>query len=296
MASEGEGRRRGASAPRAPAGVHGRRAGAARLALVAVTLLAASCVPLEGGGGTVEVPDDGAGVDVLAAAADLGALADVAPTVLPRPRRDVVVSTSTTVPSARPRPPASSTTTTTTPPPAPAPPPQVQAAVRLPSNPAHARALEGLAPGPTRDVAAQAVSMIRFDWASRLPGWQVRFRNGRPGYRGLTYPDSRVIEVYVRSSDTPSELAHVTAHELGHAVDVTHMGAAERASWLAARGYGSGTPWFAGSGASDFATGAGDFAESFAWSHAATGHWFGELGPPPNVVQTGLIEVLASSS
>jgi hypothetical protein len=170
----------------------------------------------------------------------------------------------------------------------------VRAAVEVRLGPAQVQALEGLPPGARRDVAAQALTMIRFDWVARLPGWQLHFREGRQGYRGLTYPDRRVIEVYVRDGDTPSELAHVTAHELGHAVDVTHMNQAQRSSWLAARGFGAGTTWFAGSGASDFATGAGDFAECFAWSQAATGHWFGELGPPPDVAQVALLEVLAT--
>jgi hypothetical protein len=157
-----------------------------------------------------------------------------------------------------------------------------------------ARTLEPLSAQGSRDVAAAALQLVRFDWIARLPGWQMRFMDGRKGVRGLTFPDSRRIEVYVRSGDTPEELAHVIAHELGHAVDVTYLDDPQRAVWLSARGLGRGTIWFPGqSGVSDFATGAGDFAESFAWVHGPVGHWSGELGPPPTLVQAGLIAVLS---
>lgn len=148
-----------------------------------------------------------------------------------------------------------------------------------------------------RSVAAAALDLVTYDWIAGLPGWQLRFRAGRQGVRGLTFPDSRRIEVYVRGSDTPEDLAHVLAHELGHAVDVTYFGEVQRAAWLAARGFRRDTIWFPGeSGVSDFATGAGDFAESFGWVHGSTVRWAGELAPPPNFLQVGLLHLLAGTA
>lgn len=151
------------------------------------------------------------------------------------------------------------------------------------------RAVERLGDDGLRAVASQALGLVRYDWQRRLPGWQVRFLPGRSGYRGLTYPDSRVIEVFVRDTDTPAELSHVIAHELGHAADLTLLDDREREAWRAARGIPTSTPWFPGvSGATDFRSGAGDFAESFASVHTGVG-WFSELGPPPDPAQGSLL-------
>ncbi len=155
------------------------------------------------------------------------------------------------------------------------------------------RAVERLGSGELRDRAARALGRIRYDWKARLPGWQVRFLPGRSGLRGSTFPRERVVEVYVRSSQSVSDIAHVVAHELGHAVDVSLLGDDDRAAWLAARGVDPSTPWFPdGSGVTDFATGAGDFAESFA--HWQVGdQWYSRLGAPPDAATTAFLVSLA---
>jgi hypothetical protein len=158
-----------------------------------------------------------------------------------------------------------------------------------------ARAVERLGDDGRRATAARALGLVDYDWQRRLPGWQLRFLPGRSGVRGLTYPDARVIEVFVRDSDSPESLAHVVAHELGHAVDVTHLDDGERAAWRSARGIDPRRPWFPGaSGASDFSSGAGDFAESFAWRTAGGGGWYSDLGPPPNAVETAILDRLGT--
>ncbi|MFZ4517025.1 MAG: hypothetical protein ACOYOP_01455 [Microthrixaceae bacterium] len=155
------------------------------------------------------------------------------------------------------------------------------------------RAVERLGSEELRDRAARALGRIRYDWRSRLPGWQVRFLPGRDGLRGSTFPRDRVIEVYVRRNQSVTDVAHVIAHELGHAVDVSLLTDADRAAWLAARGVDPGTTWFPGeSGVTDFSTGAGDFAESFA--HWQVGdQWYSRLGPPPDAATTGFLASLA---
>lgn len=162
-----------------------------------------------------------------------------------------------------------------------------------PSVPGGARAMERLGSDSARKVASQALGRIRFDWKAQLPGWQIRFLPGRAGLRGSTFPDQHVIEVYVRSDDRPDGLSHVIAHEMGHAVDVSRLGPVQHELWMRARGIPDSVPWFPGaSSARDYATGAGDWAESFASWQSGVG-WYSELGPPPDAVQVALMAQLA---
>ncbi len=90
------------------------------------------------------------------------------------------------------------------------------------------------------------------------------FKDRVPERLGYAHFDQRRIEIYVRSDQTPRDVAEVLAHELGHAVDVTSLTREDRARWLSARGLES-TAWWPPEGArSDFASGAGDWAEAFA--------------------------------
>lgn len=162
--------------------------------------------------------------------------------------------------------------------------------------PGGARALERLGSEGPRSVAAQALGRIRFNWEAALPGWQVRFLPGRSGYRGSTFPDAKVIEIYVRGGDSPEGLAHVIAHEMGHALDVSRLNVAEREVWRMTRRIAPGVPWFPSvDGAADYATGAGDFAESFAHWQTGVG-WYSQVGPPPNLVEIGVLSALTGVS
>ncbi len=263
---------RGSGAARARRGV-----GAA--ALVAVLCLAA-CTPL-GQSETVEV-DPGE---------------EVALALTPSPTQAAAAETTTSVAPTTAPPPAAVPTTvapTTVAPTTVAPAPTAPPRTAPPPSTGRNQALQRLSSPDSIQLAAQAMSLVHFDWVARLPGWQLRFLDGRSGYRGLTFPDRRVIEVYVRDGDTPQQLAHVVAHELGHAVDVTHLSEVDRGTWRAARGFGPSTIWFAqGAGASDFATAAGDFAESFAWIHAPTGHWYGQLSAPPDLGESAVLAVIS---
>jgi hypothetical protein len=186
-----------------------------------------------------------------------------------------------------------------------APPPPVLAApsagstgplpsVQVPESvPGGARAVERLDTDAQRALASRALGRIRFDWRTVLGGWQIRFLPGRKGLRGSTFPDTKVIEVYVRPRDDVATLSHVIAHEMGHAVDVSRLGDVQRDAWRAARGYGASVPWFpTADGARDYATGAGDWAESFARWQTGVG-WYSELGPPPDAFQVVLMAQLS---
>src|SRR3954447_7460363 len=104
-------------------------------------------------------------------------------------------------------------------------------------------------------------------------GVSVSFKAGRSGYLGLTYPAQRHVDMFVRScgSESWSLLRHVMAHEMGHAYDAAHMTAAKRARYMAMRGLPAGTPWFGCGYCTDFATPAGDFAETYSqWQRGSS--------------------------
>ena len=104
-------------------------------------------------------------------------------------------------------------------------------------------------------------------------GVTVSFLPSRGALKGMTYYDQAHVEVYVQSCSRESDalLRHVVAHELGHAWDGAHMTDSLRAEYLAARGIEAGTPWFGCNACQDFATPAGDFAETYAqWQRGVT--------------------------
>ena len=138
----------------------------------------------------------------------------------------------------------------------------------------------------------QALGQINYPWAEFLPGWSVSFHDERKGVYGYTLVNERRIEVYVRPDQSEEFLAHVIAHEIGHAVDVTLNSPSERTEWQQARGI-QGAPWWPGDGASDFATGAGDFAESFAAWQVGPTSFRSKLAPAPDAAQVGVLEKLA---
>ena len=120
------------------------------------------------------------------------------------------------------------------------------------------------AAGTPQAIGQAAEDLLPFDWQNSLPGWRVVYSGPNAGFRGLTYPYDNTIEMFVRDNDTPESLAGILAHEIGHAIDVTHFGDSERNQWRDARGIDD-SQWWPDAYASDFESGAGDFAESFAY-------------------------------
>lgn len=115
----------------------------------------------------------------------------------------------------------------------------------------------------------------------------MAFRTARSDVLGMADLNARRVDVYVRSCAKQSDglLLHVVAHELGHLVDAIRMNDDLRAEWMAARGIPAGTPWFGCSRCSDFATPAGDFAETYAqWQRGASTNR-SQLAPAPSRAQ-----------
>jgi len=139
-----------------------------------------------------------------------------------------------------------------------------------------------------------ALNRISYPWEDKLKGWTIDFVPGRQGYLGLTYVTEKRIVIYVRNSQSADSLAHVVAHEFGHAVDVTFNDGADRRRWQKARGIERSDWWPTASGASDFTSGAGDFAESFADWQISSGQFNARLAGRPNASQLALMAELSN--
>lgn len=137
-----------------------------------------------------------------------------------------------------------------------------------------------------------ALATIGYNWQENLPGWTITFSPGRDGVIGYTYTNEHRIEIFVRDSISDSLLRHVIAHEIGHAVDVSLNSSDDRTRWQKARDIG-GSPWWPGNGVSDYSTGAGDFAESFAAWQVGSGNFRSKIGSAPTGDQMALLAELA---
>jgi len=83
------------------------------------------------------------------------------------------------------------------------------------------------------------------------------------------------------------------AHELGHVIDVTASTDATRQAYLAIRGIDPGLTWFGCDGCNDFATPAGDFAETVGHALSSPGYrWKSELAPAPTAEQLAAVRAL----
>ena len=160
-----------------------------------------------------------------------------------------------------------------------------------PSTVTEALAFDDLA--TVDDKGQFALTTISYPWEELLPEWSIEFLPERDGLYGLTLVPERKIEIYIRDGQTVELLSHVIAHELGHAVDVEFNDGPDRRIWEDARGIDS-EPWWPGNGATDFSTGAGDFAESFAAWQVGDHSFRSRLGEPPTAEQVELLASLAA--
>jgi hypothetical protein len=148
-------------------------------------------------------------------------------------------------------------------------------------------AAPAVAPPPTRvaggdaEVARAALGLIAYPWHDRLHA-TINFLPPRPGMRAhsTAFPDHAVVDVYLRPTDTAEQTAVNIAHELGHLIDWYLLNDADRARWSALRGR-PGAVWWACDSCTDYATGSGDFAETFAASEVAASDYRSVFAPLP---------------
>ena len=126
--------------------------------------------------------------------------------------------------------------------------------------------------GPNWQVRRGQLALSTLKDTGQRSGVTVSFKGAKSGYLGLTFPERRHVDVYVRSCGAESFtlLRHVMSHEMGHAYDAAHMTASLRKAYMAMRGIPAGTPWFGCNYCTDFATPAGDFAETYSqWQRSS---------------------------
>jgi len=172
------------------------------------------------------------------------------------------------------------TTVSTAPPPAPAPP-------RPPDRPSRSAELAPAPPATSQDKVTAALGRISYPWQQL--GYRINFLGPQGGVSGRTSPRSMgFIDIYVRPDESVDMLAHVIAHEIGHAVDLTYGNDQRRQVWEQLRGMSS-RAWFTCNMCEDFATPAGDFAETFAYWQL---HDFSrsELAPAPTPEQLAQLQ------
>lgn len=182
----------------------------------------------------------------------------------------------------------------TTPVPAPSSVPAPSIAVppgTVPPAPATTIAPAAPAPPPTdlELLRTRVLANVEFPWETRLAGWRIEFHPPRDGFRGSTRPRERVIRIYERRGSSFEEYLHVTLHEIGHAVDVTLLDTADHQRWSRTRGRPAGADWWVASGADDFGSGAGDWAESFAWWQGARDDFHSTVAPAPDDRQMAVL-------
>ncbi len=148
------------------------------------------------------------------------------------------------------------------------------------------------APSPSDERGTRALAEITYPWQTILPEWSIEFSPATTGPYGMTFTNDHRIEVYIHPDQSDEHLSHVVAHELGHAVDVTLNSGDERREWQEIRGI-EDADWWPSSGAQDFSTGAGDFAESFAHWQLGGGIFRSTLAGEPNAEQLSLMADLA---
>jgi hypothetical protein len=186
-------------------------------------------------------------------------------------------TTSTSTPSTTTSTTVTASTTTT------APQLPVAAMQAEPPRQAAARAAPPAAAMTIEQRGAAALALIKYPWA--WTGYQIVYSGPRDGLHGYAQGATKRIDVYVRPRDSIAVIAWITAHEIGHAVDFEMTTEQEHADYRRIRGLDD-RPWFpACETCSDYASPAGDWAETFAAWLLGKGPFVSRLGPPPSAAQ-----------
>ena len=117
-----------------------------------------------------------------------------------------------------------------------------------------------LTTGFPTEIGAAAEATISFDFRSVLSDWQIGYAEDHADFLGVTRSEDKSIVVHVEPDATVEVVAAVLMHEVGHAIDLERLSDEQRSEWIELRDMPS--TWWPGNGLSDFAVGAGDFAEA----------------------------------
>jgi hypothetical protein len=128
------------------------------------------------------------------------------------------------------------------------------------------------------DIVRRARALV--DVTPAQVGYRLVVTGPRPGLRAQTDRSTRTITLFVAPHAVAHRLAHDLAHELGHAYDDRYLTPQQRRAYLRRRGVPDAR-WFPGGRFSDYASGAGDFAEVFALCHAASPEFRSRLAARP---------------
>lgn len=162
-----------------------------------------------------------------------------------------------------------------------APPPATTTTSAPAASPLRSQVASRSAPRAPFEIGGEALALITYPWQERL-SVSITFAGPRGGLRATSYTDGdhATVVVYVRPTDTPRVVAVNIAHELGHLIDYLRLTDDDRTQWLDARGR-PGASWWACEYCEDYATGSGDFAETFAAWQVGAVDYRSRLAPLP---------------
>jgi hypothetical protein len=215
--------------------------------------------------GELPVPPEPAVQMTGQTAPDSGPLSAAPAGVDPAPTAAGPPTTVTTGPPARSAPKPTTTTTTTT------------------------------AAGTVESRGAAALALIDYPW--QRTGYSMVFAGPNANQLGLTEPSRKRITIYVRPTQSTTDLARIIGHEIGHAVDFTMTTDAERADYRRIRGLDD-RPWYPTCGTcADYASPAGDWAETFAYWLLGNGSFNSQLAGKPTAAQlAGLTPIFTADA
>lgn len=144
------------------------------------------------------------------------------------------------------------------------------------------------APGTIESRGAAALALINYPW--QRTGYSIVFTGPNDNLLGLTEPSRQQITIYLRPTQSLSDVTHILGHEIGHAVDFTMTSDAERAEYRRIRGLDD-RPWYPTCGiCPDYTFPVGDWAETFAYWLLGNGNFNSQLAGKPTPAQLAALK------
>ena len=145
------------------------------------------------------------------------------------------------------------------------------------------------APGTVQSRGAAALALIDYPW--QRTGYSIVFTGPNDNLLGLTDPSRKQITIYLRPTQSTSDLTHILGHEIAHAVDFTMTTDPERAEYRRIRGLDD-RPWYPTCGlCPDYTFPVGDWAETFAY-WLLGGSFNSQLAGKPTAAQLAALKPL----